>query len=193
MEAFILAGGQSRRFGENKALFKLGQKRVIDRIIETAKLVCPTVTVVVKSRETFRSLKVPVVEDLYDFQSPVVCIYTALETAVCESVMILSVDIPLIKESVLRLLVKSYREPVTIFRARGKLHPLIGVYSKALNEELREYIESGHRSVMGFLERVDFNVVGEEVVRKVDPELESFLNMNTKDDLREVLERREWT
>ena len=193
MEAFILAGGQSRRFGENKALFKLNGKRVIERIVETARAVCPDVYVVVKDKKAFESLKLPLVEDLYSVQSPIVGIYTALEVSRGGNVLILSADIPLIKRDVLRILMDSYREPVTVFKIGDRVHPLIGIYSKTLKGTLKEYIESGHRSVMGFLERTGFNAIEQEAVMRVDPELDSFLNMNTKEDLKELMEKTGWT
>jgi molybdopterin-guanine dinucleotide biosynthesis protein A len=36
----ILAGGQSRRMGRNKALMTLGGVRLIDRVVETMQQVC---------------------------------------------------------------------------------------------------------------------------------------------------------
>lgn len=188
MECFILAGGQSRRFGEDKLLYRIGSLRTIDYVIRAAKEVCSKVYVVTKEREKFEGVDADVIEDLLPDQSPAVGLYTALEETGMDRAMILSGDLPLIKPEVLRILIREFGEPVTIFSIKGKLHPLIGIYSKGILPMLGEYLKFGGRSVIGFLESVDYHLLTEEDVYKEDPELISFLNMNTKKDLRRVLE-----
>jgi len=189
MECFILAGGQSRRFGEDKLLFKIGNVRTIERVIRTAREVCPRVRLVAKDRGKFRDLEVEVVEDLLPDQAPIVGIYTALRTSSESVIVVLSGDLPLLKADVLKLLISKYREPVTVASSGGKLHPLLGLYSRSLLPSLEEYIDEGRRSLVGFLERVGCSVVDEEELREVDPDLSSLLNMNTKEDLERILER----
>lgn len=188
-ECFILAGGQSRRFGEDKLLFKIGNVRTVERVIRTAREVCPRVRLVAKDRDKFRDLEVEVVEDLLPDQAPIVGIYTALRTSSESVIVVLSGDLPLLKADVLRLLISKYREPVTVVSSGGKLHPLLGLYSRSLLPSLEEYIDEGRRSLVGFLEMAGCSVVDEEELREVDPDLSSLLNMNTKEDLKRVLER----
>ncbi len=189
MEAFILAGGQSKRFGEDKTLFKLGGKSVVEHIILTVKKVCPEVHLVVKDREKFKGLQVSILEDILPFQSPIAGLYTALKKTNGDKVLLLSGDMPLLKEGIIRLLIQKFREPVTLFEVGGKIHPFPGIYSVRTVHHLEEYINTGGRSLMGFLERVGFNVLKEEEALKVDPNLDSFINMNTKEDLKLVVER----
>ncbi len=193
MEAFILAGGQSRRFGEDKALCKIGKESVLERTVRIVRSVCPDVYLVVKDKSKYSFLDISILEDAVPFQSPIAGIYTALLNLRLEKALIVSVDLPLLKKEVLEILVSSYKEPATVFRIGKKLHPLVGIYSKELLPLLDDYIRRGERSVVGFLKEVSFNVVTEDIVLKVDPRLDSFLNMNTKEDLELVLERKGWT
>ncbi|MDQ7037907.1 MAG: molybdenum cofactor guanylyltransferase MobA [Aquificota bacterium] len=193
MECFILAGGQSRRFGEDKILFRIGSRRTVEYVIETARKVCDRVALVVKERERFRDIGVEVLEDLLPDRTPLAGILTALKSAEGSRALILGGDMPLIKEEVLRLLMEEFREPVTLFRTNRKVQTLVGVYSKGITELMEEYMKMGGRSVIGFLEVVGFKVIPEERLKEVDPELVSFTNLNTKEDLRTVLERIGWT
>jgi len=188
MECFILAGGQSRRFGEDKLLYKIGARRTINYVIDTAKEVCSKVYVVTKEREKFKDVDAHIIEDLLPDQSPIIGLYTALKETGTDRIMILSGDIPLIKPEVLKVLIKEFREPVTVFSIKGKVHPLIGIYSRGLLPLLEDYLKLGRRSVMGFLEGINYSLLTEKDIYEEDPELRSFLNMNTKEDLEKVLE-----
>ncbi|MDQ7082134.1 MAG: molybdenum cofactor guanylyltransferase [Aquificota bacterium] len=128
MECFILAGGQSRRFGEDKILFRIGSRRTVEYVIETARKVCDRVALVVKERERFRDIGVEVLEDLLPDRTPLAGILTALKSAEGSRALILGGDMPLIKEEVLRLLMEEFRQPVTLFRTNRKLQTLVGVY-----------------------------------------------------------------
>ena len=189
MECFILAGGQSRRFGEDKLLFKIRGIKTIERVIGSAREVCSKIYVVAKDRKKFRDLGVEVVEDVLPDQAPIVGLYTALQMSPEDKIMILSGDLPLIKPEVLKLLIEEYEEPATVLYSDGKLHPLIGIYSRSLLPALEDYMKLGKRSLVGFLEQVKYKVVNEEDLRRVDPDLSSLMNMNTKEDLERIMER----
>ena len=188
MECFILAGGQSRRFGTDKLLEPINSKRTIDYVVASAKEVFPKVYVVAKDKRKFGDLGVPIVEDLLQEQTPLVGIYTALELSPRERVAILSGDMPLIRPEVLRLLKERAKGSITVFRVGGKVYPLVGVYSTFLKRELYEFLKQGKKRVMDFLSRVGCFYIEEDEVREVDPELCSFVNMNTREDLERVKE-----
>ncbi len=189
MECFILAGGQSRRFGEDKLLYKINSVRTIDYVIGVAKEVCSEVYIVTKDKTKFKDTDAQVVVDLLPDQAPVIGIYTALKESQSEKILILSGDTPLIKRGVLDILIEEYQEPITIFSIKGKLHPLIGMYLRAVLPKLEEYLKIGGRSVIGFIDNIKYKAVTEDKLQDVDPELLSFLNMNTKEDLSLILEK----
>ncbi|WP_457601632.1 molybdenum cofactor guanylyltransferase MobA [Hydrogenivirga sp.] len=188
MECYILAGGQSRRFGEDKLLFRIGEKRTLDFVIEACREVCTKVFLVTKDVGRFSDLGIPVVEDELPLQTPVVGVYTALKKASSDRVLILSGDMPLMKPEVLHLLSHSYEPPLTLFSIHGKFYPLVALYSRELLGTLENYINAGGMSVMGFVESVPHKVLTEESLKDTDPELSSFLNMNTKEDLKRLME-----
>ncbi len=191
MECYILAGGQSKRFGEDKLLFKIGSLKVIEYVLKAASEVCPSVYIVTKNRRKFEDLKVPVIEDLLPDQTPLVGLYTALKHTQEDKILLLGADIPLIKPEVLQLLFEKFEEPITLFSINGKLQPLVGIYSKALYPIVEEHLKIGKRSFLSLLRSLRYKVLKENTLREVDPELCSLINMNTKEDLRLILKKME--
>lgn len=178
---YILAGGESKRFGEDKLLYEVNDKRVIERVCETAKRVFRKVYVVAKNKEKFPFLGVPVVLDEFKESASIVGLYTALKHSKEEYIFILSGDLPLIKEETLLYIVENFKEPVSVARTE-KLHTLVGIYSKYALKKLEEKIRKGDYRIWAFLKEIGYNEV------KIPRELEhTLINMNTKEDLKRIL------
>jgi molybdopterin-guanine dinucleotide biosynthesis protein A len=188
MNCYILAGGQSRRFGRDKLLFKLNSKPTISYVVEAVLRAGLTPILVSKEPGKFEFLEgVQSLADELDFQSPVAGLYTAMNHCPEESFLLLAGDMPLIKPKLIRFLIDSYEGPITLVSIKAKLYPTLGVYSTSLIDKLRDYIEQGNRSIVGFLQRVGYKEVIEPEVASVDERLVSILNLNTPEDLREIL------
>ena len=185
MECFILAGGESRRFGENKLLYKIKGRRVIEIVVEEALRVFDRVVILTKKPELYSFLGVPVERDMLDLQTPAVGLLTALNLCRGSHTAVLSGDMPLMRSGVLRMLIEAVYDIPAVFEVGGRVHPLVGTYPSSLKEELRKNIEGGDLSLMGFLKRVGFIPI-----RIDDKSVEGcFLNLNTKEDLERVLEQ----
>ena len=181
MKCFILAGGKSRRFGEDKLLYEFKGKKVIERVVETAKQVCDELFIVAKNPKKFEFLNVPVIIDVSPIQASIVGLYTALSYTK-EPALILSGDLPLITPEVLKRLIEAYQEPVTLAKAQGKVHTLVGIYSPKVLKTIEEFLEKENYKLYELVKKAGFKAVefeGKEAV--------SLLNLNTKGDL-EILE-----
>jgi len=187
MECFILAGGLSRRFGENKLNYPIEGKRVLQRVLETAVGVFGSVYVVVKDPREFDWVPARIIEDILPQQAPLVGLLTALEKAEGERFCLLAGDYPLIRKDVLERLKNSVAEDAVVFRVRGKVHPLIGIYSRNIRGVVEDQIKSGDLSLLGLLKRLRVRYIEEDEITDVDPDLRSFVNLNTKEDLRTLL------
>ena len=73
-------------------------------------------------------------------------------------------------------------------RANGFLEPLHAIYSQSCREVFRRQLEAGRYSAIGYLDQVRVRYVDEPELRRVDPELNSFFNVNTEEDLLRALE-----
>src|SRR5947208_75522 len=74
--------------------------------------------------------------------------------------------------------------------AGGRLHPLCAAYDSTALPKLQTAFDSGTRSVHGALNHLHVNRIAESKLRTADSELVSLININTPDDLRELLRGR---
>ncbi|MEJ5338885.1 MAG: molybdenum cofactor guanylyltransferase MobA [Aquificaceae bacterium] len=187
-ECFVLAGGLSKRFGEDKLLYQIGGKKVIEYTVDALRGFCERLCLVTKDREKFSFLKdVEILEDKIAKQLALAGVYTALENLRGDRALILAGDMPMIKREVVQLLLERAEPPITLFRIGGKLYPLFAVYYRQVLPELRVYLNSGGEKVVDFVERFTRKELTEREVIGLDPELLSFLNMNTKTDAEYIL------
>ncbi len=188
IECFVLAGGLSRRFGEDKLLYQIGGKRVIEYTLEALRGVCGRLCLVVKDKEKFSFLKeVEVVKDVIEKQFALAGLYTALENLKGDKALIVAGDMPLIKKEVVSLLLRRANPPITLFNINGKLYPLFAVYYKQVLPELKLYIKAGGEKVLDFVKRFPYKEIAEGEVLEYDPTLFSFLNMNTRTDTNNII------
>ncbi len=188
IECFVLAGGLSRRFGEDKLLYQIGGKRVIEYTLEALRGVCGRLCLVVKDKEKFSFLKeVEVVKDVIEKQFALAGLYTALENLKGDKALIVAGDMPLIRKEVVRLLLRRAKPPITLFNINGKLYPLFAVYYKQVLPELKLYIKAGGEKVLDFVKRFPYKEIAEGEVLEYDHTLLSFLNMNTRTDANNII------
>lgn len=189
IECFVLAGGQSRRFGEDKLLYEIGDKRTIEHTVETLKKVCDRVCVVVKDVDKFSFLEgVEFIKDLLKKQYAIAGLYTALKNLHGEKALVISGDMPLIRKEVVEHLWLNSSPPLTLYKVRGKYYPLFAVYYRELLEPLEDYIKAGGERLMDFVLGLPYKALEEGEVLPYDPELLSFVNMNTKEDAKLIIE-----
>ena len=188
IECFVLAGGLSRRFGEDKLLYQIGGKRVIEYTLEALRGVCGRLCLVVKDKEKFSFLKeVEVVKDVIEKQFALAGLYTALENLKGDKALIVAGDMPLIKKEVVSLLLRRANPSITLFNINGKLYTLFAVYYKQVLPELKLYIKAGGEKVLDFVKRFPYKEIAEGEVLEYDPTLLSFLNMNTRTDANNII------
>jgi molybdopterin-guanine dinucleotide biosynthesis protein A len=73
---------------------------------------------------------------------------------------------------------------VVVPRTEGGLEPLHAIYSKNCLDPIRKILEHKQFKVLDFYPMVKVNIVEESEFRSLDPARESFLNVNTPEELR---------
>ena len=109
---------------------------------------------------------------------------------------VLPADAPLVRHSLLRLLVAACdrlpaASPVRaiILRQGDRVYPLLGLYHRAALAVVKQALDQGRRRVMDLLENMPVRYLPEAEWRAGDPEGVSLLMMNTEAEYQEVCDR----
>lgn len=178
----------SRRFGTDKSFAELYGKYFYQICIEKASAISDDVLLISKDSSKYPFISgVRKLDDIIsNVQTPLVGIYTATVFAKYDKVFIWSVDAPLLKSEVIKVIVEGMGEgyDACVPDIDGKIHPLIACYHKRVSERLKLFIDENNFKVMSFLDQIVVNYIDKSFFYKVDPEMISFSNINTIDDLR---------
>jgi molybdopterin-guanine dinucleotide biosynthesis protein A len=197
MVGYVLAGGASSRFGQDKALIEVGGKPMLARMCELLRGVVDEVNVVAPP-EKYLSIGVKSVADLWPGEGPLGGIVTALLNTEKSDPrfawnLILSCDMPFLTREWLAYLaeraLKSLAQVVLPQSAHGP-EPLCACYRTDAWPALRAMFERRVRKVTDALKQVKTEVLDEGDWKRFDSAGRLFWNMNTTADFEEV--RRVW-
>jgi molybdopterin-guanine dinucleotide biosynthesis protein A len=125
---------------------------------------------------------------------PLIGLYSAfkeLKNLNYSKVLVLPCDIPLVKYEVIKFLIKQSREFDCCIPKwnDGLLEPLLAIYpiAKACETSLRNIKQNQYKLTKMISEEWKTNYISiEEDLKKIDPNLFSFRNINTLEDLNEL-------
>ncbi len=189
--AVVLAGGRSARLPD-KCFKILENKELIVHVFGKISQVTQEIVVAVKSVEQVGCVghvlpAAHVVLDETKDQSPLVGFLSGLHAIKAQYVFVAPCDTPFVEPDVIRLLLqRALGKDGAIPIVNGKmLEPLCAVYRReSAVRSAQESIESGGMSMLDMVEKLeDITRVPIEELRKVDPQLLTFRNINTAEDL----------
>lgn len=173
----ILAGGESRRMGRDKASLTLGGMTLLDRQI-SALAGLGIDDILVSGRQTDHPVA-RYLPDIISGRGPLEGLYVCFRQARYENCLVICVDMPLVPASVLEQLVRvhlSRGTDVTLLSHDGYTEPLLGVYRSSLWKKAGSLLSEGKGSVRALLETVRTGAL-----EYTGPE-ELLINCNTEED-----------
>jgi molybdenum cofactor guanylyltransferase len=186
MTGLIMAGGKSRRLGQDKRFLMLGGKTCLQRVLDSYKGFFDEILIVADAKGPFQLMGVRVVEDLIPGAATLGGLYTGLSHAACDRVFAAAVDMPCLSpETIQIVLARAERGDIIIPDLNGRLQPMHAVYSKVCLPYLKELIDRSQLKVQDLCAIPELRVhrIPQSVFEAVDPELRSFFNINTPEDL----------
>lgn len=182
----ILAGGRSSRYGRNKALVELDHVPLIERVLRVMTSVFDHVVLITNTPDEYDYLKMPMFPDIVKGLGPLGGIYTGLKVLSNPFAFFVACDMPFLNPFLIRHMV-SVRNgfDVVVPRISGKIEALHGLYSKRCLSNIESQIESGTYQILRFFSAMNLRFVDEDEIRRWDPDLRSFLNINTPEELKQ--------
>lgn len=182
LQAFILAGGQSRRMGTDKSRLALADQTFSERIATRLEQVSDAVTLV---GARYAHPKYRTVADVYKEWGALGGLHAAL--AACESdwAIVVACDLPFVTAALFDYLasLRENYDAVVPVQPDGRPQPLAALYRIVpCRERAAELIESGRRRPLDLLELVNTRWVPFNELRNLDQAEKFFVNINTPDD-----------
>ena len=188
----ILAGGLSKRFGQDKCLKELACKPLIVHVLDRVSRLANEIVVVVGSEAQQDQLlrvigtKGQIVIDKYNDHSPLIGALTGFESVKTEHALLLPCDAAFVSAEIATLLLDlCIGKNAAIPRwPDGKIEPLQAVYDvKSAVSAGNTAMDEGKRDMLGMISHLHgIRYVSTLVLQQYDPKLVTFLNINTVQD-----------
>ena len=184
LSAIILAGGQSKRMGRDKAWLPFDGKSLVELAVEKARqLGIQEVFISGRAGEDYSALKCPVLFDLEPGFGPVGGIERGLNECSSPLLLVLAVDLPRMSLLLLRR-IREHCEQLTgtVPKLNGQLEPLAAIYPKRCHQFAAAAIAKAQHSARNFASAC-LQDGAVRVCSLTSNEAPNFLNWNRPGDL----------
>ena len=189
--AAVLAGGQSRRMGTDKALLPLvaGGPPMLGMVLERLSAVADDTIVVADDQPRYAAFGTRVVPDLNRQVGALGGIQAAITWSAHEHILVVACDMPFLSLPLLRRMADEPRDydvlvPLIPGESRQRDDGLVfqtlhAIYSKRCLPFIDKRIAEGRKQVVGFFADVRVRTLDVAEITRWDPDLWSFFNANT--------------
>ena len=181
--AIVLAGGESRRMGCDKATLRLGEETLLQRVVSIVQPLFAQVLISVRERRS--QIDFPQILDTHANAGPLAGLCTGLAQAGAPWVFAVATDMPFVRPALIECLAQrraGFDAVVPV--VHGHPQPLAAFYSVACLEPIRALLDGdGKRSLRVALEQLNVCYVAESDLLAADPQLRSFFDLDTPQDL----------
>lgn len=187
----ILSGGLATRYeGTEKALLQVGGVRLLDRIYDIYTELFEEIILVTNSPQKYLDWDLLIVPDLFPIRSSLTGIHAGLFFMTNPFAFISACDTPFLKKEVVETVIERIESDIDIVmpKTSAGFEPLCAVYSRRCLETAQQHLEQEKLKVIKAFRKSRMKTISEKVLRQKDPDLLSFFNINTSDDLKRAAE-----
>jgi molybdopterin-guanine dinucleotide biosynthesis protein A len=187
----ILSGGLSTRYdGTEKALLQVGGVRILDRIYDIYSDLFEEIILVTNSPQKFLDWDLLIVSDLFPIRSSLTGIHAGLFYMTNPFAFISACDTPFLKKELVETVIGKIESHIDIVmpETSAGFEPLCAAYSKRCLQPAQHHLEQEKLKIIKTFRKSRIKTISEKVLRKIDPDLQSFFNINTPEDLKRAEE-----
>lgn len=182
----ILSGGLANRYdGIEKALLRVGGDRILDRLYAIYRELFDEIILVTNNPQKFLKWDLLIVSDLFPIRSSLTGIHAGLFYTTNPYAFISACDTPFLKKEMVETVIAKIEDHIDIVmpETTAGFEPLCAAYSKRCLEAAQNHLEQKKLKITKTFRKSRIKTISEKALRKIDPELRSFFNINTPDDL----------
>jgi molybdopterin-guanine dinucleotide biosynthesis protein A len=190
----ILAGGRSKRMGTDKALLPLpdryARRNFLEQLIHELEYCCSEVFVVVRDQEQasrYTNVDAEIVLDSIPGGGPLIGLASGLRASSTDSAILIAVDMPFVTSQLLAFMILHYQDGVMLVPlVNGYPQVTLAIYPRSILPIIDDLIRQGSRDLRSLLDVAPVSYMDGEELRLVDPQLQSFVGVNTPEELRQA-------
>lgn len=147
----VLAGGESRRFGTNKAFAPLHGVPLVEHALEVMRKIFSEVLIITDTPDLYSQFGVPVFQDFEPHQGPLGGIFTAFQKTRNDKVFVVGCDMPLLEQDAIRQILEAGRDADAAVPIHdGQKEYLLALYSRLLLPSMCQALGDGKNSLREF-------------------------------------------
>lgn len=175
--ALLLAGGQSRRFGSNKAHAYVDGLPMINHVYNVLDACFPSILISTATPDIRFAMPAQHIADPYANTGPLGGIYAGMMHAQQPWLFVSAVDLPRITSAAVHQILNACHPDIDGVIATDGNHaqPLFGCYHTRLKTPLNQFLQAGERAVFRFIEA--------HAIQTTEMPAEVLTNVNYPDDL----------
>lgn len=187
MTGIVLAGGESRRMGSDKAFLTLDGIPLIEHVLRTLRAVFPRTIIVTNTPAAYAMYDAVVVVDSLDKRGPLTGIYSGLLHSRDEYNFVVACDMPFLNQDLIAYMAGlAQGHDIVVPKVAGYLEPLHALYHRRLLPVIEERLRQDARQIRGIYSNARVRYVTETEIHRFDPETRSFKNLNTMEEYKEA-------
>jgi molybdenum cofactor guanylyltransferase len=182
----LLAGGKSRRMGEDKRYLVVGEQTLLERGLGVLRSIFQEVLVVIAQDSPPLDVTDRVVRDLVPDCGSLGGLYTGLTRATTPYIFIVACDMPFLDPAVISQFIShTVTEDIVMAKLATRLHPMHALYGKRCLPVVEQMISARQLRIQDMVSHASLRVryITEADLFTIDPSGRSFQNVNTPDDL----------
>ena len=188
MDAIVLAGGQSVRMGVPKAHLPFGGSTLIETVIAALRPLFRTVYVVGRERDRLAGLDATLLIDDREYSGPLVGLARGLSASDAPWCFAVGCDMPFLSPRVIGRMASLLDDcDVLAASVEGHVQPLHAFYSTACLPAALRLLDEGDTSLRALLNASRVCSVEARRLLDVDPELDSFRDLDTPEEYNSAL------
>lgn len=180
----VLAGGESKRLGRDKALLPWGDGVLLEHVVAILRPLFSHTFVVARERSRLTHLGFEIVTDRIPGAHALAGIHAALSAARTPLVFVCACDQPLLTAAAVRLICQ-HRGPdaAVVPRIGGRLEPLFALYPRSFADHAEQLARAGNFRLRDFVTGAPHLELNDGAFQAAGVSLDVFANVNTDDDL----------
>jgi molybdopterin-guanine dinucleotide biosynthesis protein A len=170
--------------GQNKAFIEIEGVPIISRICHLFRELFQEVIIVTNHTDSFKHFDSKILQDLIPDKGALGGLYTGIFFSSFRYSFCVACDMPFINKSLVQYLLDNIQgDDAIVPRTKDGLQPLHAIYSKNCLAPIKTIIEEGKYRIIDFYKMVKVKIVDERDFLFLDPLRQSFINVNTLEDL----------